>query len=275
MNRAPKSHSADSAGLRRAPHREPATALVTGAASGIGRYIAQTLALRGTGVVALDIDERGLRETAAASPRITPIPCDVTDPGGVSVAVGQAEQLLGSLDRVVHCAGIELAGRLLDQPLGDIHRVMDVNYFGTVNVARATIPAMVARGRGEIALIASIGGWVFARESGAYSASKAAIIAFSEVLATETRASGVRLVCVCPAVVETPMVERMRKTNPHLVGTARGSHPSTVLKDLERALAQGRHYAFPGRGATTLWLARRHAPRLVDALVQRTIRKST
>ncbi|MCJ0873243.1 SDR family oxidoreductase [Streptomyces sp. AP-93] len=248
---------------------------MTGAASGIGRYVAQTLAARGTSVVALDIDEAGLRETATASPRITTIPCDVTDLGAVTSAAGQAQQHLGPLDRVVHCAGIEVAGRLLDQPLGDIHRVMDVNYFGTVNVARATVPAMVERGRGEIALIASIGGWVFVNESGAYSASKAAIIAFSEVLASETRGSGVRVVCVCPAVVETPMVERMRNENPHLVGSARGSHPRVVLDDLERALARGRHYAFPGRGATTLWRARRHTPRLVDAIIQRTIRKST
>jgi short-subunit dehydrogenase len=96
------------------------------------------------------------------------------------------------------------------------------------------------------------------------------------VLAAECRGTGVRFVCVCPAAVETPMLQTLRVTHPETINDKPGIPPSAVLRAAEESLRRGRPLAFPGRGTATLWRARRLAPyrltRVLDAVIKRQTR---
>ncbi|MFE5494771.1 SDR family NAD(P)-dependent oxidoreductase [Streptomyces virginiae] len=248
-------------------------ALVTGAASGVGRYAAARLAARGTRVAAIDIDEAGLRTLATTSPLITSFVCDVGDEAATRAAVRSARTAVGPFGQVVHCAGIAPLGRVLEQSTADFERAMRVNYLGTVHVARATVPILTESGGGSFIAIASIAGWIPLTDIGAYSASKAAVIAFCEVLASESRRAGIRVVCVCPAAVETPMLQGLRRDHPDVINDRPGLPPAAIYDAAERALRRGQLFSFPGRGTKALWRARRAAPvkltRLLDAAVKR------
>ena len=152
---------------------------------------------------------------------------------------------------------------------------MRVNYLGTVHIAKATVPQMAQRGRGSIIVIASIAGWIPLTDVGAYSASKSAVIAFCEVLAAECKGSGVRVTCVCPAAVETPMLQGLRFTHPEVVNHKPGIPPAAVLLAAETSLRKGRLFAFPGRGTTTLWRARGLAPTLLSSLLDIVVKRQT
>lgn len=255
-----------------------AHALVTGAASGIGRHAAATFAKRGLQVAALDVDEAGLATLAAADERIHPFRCDVSDREDVERTMQRILSLADglALTTVMHCAGISPLGAVLDQSAEEIERIMRVNYLGTVHIAQTTVPMLVAQGGGTFTAMASIAGHVPLTHIGAYSASKAAVLAFCEVLAAECRGTGVRFVCVCPAAVETPMLQTLRVTHPATINDKPGIPPAAVLRAAERSLRRGRPLAFPGRGTTALWRARRLAPyrltQLLDAVIKRQAR---
>jgi len=248
------------------------TILVTGAASGIGRHAALTYARRGHPVAAVDVDAGRLAQLPQ-QPGLHTFVCDVADADALDRTLEEVETALGTPTRVVHCAGIARAGRLLDQPLTDIEQLVRVNYLGSVQVARAVVPRMAAGSGGALILVASIAGWVPMTSVGAYSASKAAVVAMAEVLARECADSGVRVVCVCPPAVETPMLTEMQRNHPDLISDAPGIHPDVVLRAAERALARRRILAFPGRGTTTLWRARRLAPLRVTSLLEAVLLK--
>ncbi|MDZ7733328.1 MAG: SDR family oxidoreductase [Acidimicrobiia bacterium] len=134
-------------------------ALVTGAASGMGRLSAWRLAADGVAVGALDVDEAGLAETARRAPSITPITCDVADAAAVAGAVARVEAV-GPIERVVSAAAIAPTQRLLHQDVDEIRRMTEVNYLGSVHVIKATLPAMLERGRGDLIQYASLAGWL-------------------------------------------------------------------------------------------------------------------
>src|SRR5262245_619689 len=181
-------------------------ALVVGAASGMGRLAARRWAAAGGIAVAADVNESGLREPAEGRSGIEPRPLDVTRPEAVRALVKEIETGIGPLERVYNGAGVMPTSLLLHQDLDEIHRIMDVNYGGTVNVSLAALPPMLGRGRGALINFASIAGWVPNMHFGAYSASKFAVVAFSEVLRHETRGRGVTICCVCPSTVDTPLL---------------------------------------------------------------------
>jgi NAD(P)-dependent dehydrogenase (short-subunit alcohol dehydrogenase family) len=239
-------------------------ALVTGAASGMGRLAARNLARDGAQVAALDVNEAGLQETAEGLPGITPLPVDVTHAEAVDAAVKEVEARLGPIDRVLSAAAIMPLGRLLEQDAETIHRIMAINYGGVVNVAKAALPAMLARGRGDFVNFASMAGWMPTLLVGAYNASKFAVVAASEVLYHENRGRGVRFACVCPPPVATPLLDQGRATAwPKLFDQLPPIEPQAVLDALEDALEAGRFWVFPGRGSTLAWRMRRFLPELL------------
>ncbi|MFJ9457758.1 SDR family NAD(P)-dependent oxidoreductase [Kitasatospora sp. NPDC101447] len=248
-----------------------AVALVTGAAGGIGRAAALRLARAGWAVAAVDVNAAGLDALAAEAAGVRPFVCDVADRSAVATVVGDIGRALGPPRRLVHCAGVAAMGRLLDQDPADTLRVMDVVYGGTLHVVRAVVPAMAARGGGQVVLFGSIAGWVPVPMGGAYGAAKAAVHFLAETVAAEHRGDGIRVVCVCPPAVETPMLDRMRADSPELVGNVRGLDPEVVLDSMDRALARGHLWAFPGRGTRAMWTARRLAPRLLGRTIGRLV----
>ena len=236
-------------------------ALITGGGSGMGRLAARNLASQGKQVAALDVDVDGLKETADGYDGILTLPTDVTDPVSVQQAVERCEQELGPIDRVYNAAAIMPTGRLMDQDLAVIQKIMDINYGGVVNVAKFTLPGMIERGRGDFINFASMAGWLPVIYLGAYNASKFAVVAFAEVLYHENQNSGVRFACVCPPPVATPLLQQAEDNVwPKTFDSAPPIEPQDVLDAIEVTLEKNSLWVFPGRGTKTSWRFRRWFP---------------
>jgi NAD(P)-dependent dehydrogenase (short-subunit alcohol dehydrogenase family) len=237
--------------------------LAVGAASGMGRLAAQRWSRAGGIVAAADIDEDGLRETAAGFDSIRTWHLDVTDPQEVGAVVKSVESELGPIERVYSCAAIFPTALLLDQDLAEIHRVMDINYGGIVNVSLATLPRLLERGRGALINFASIAGWIPTMHMGAYNASKFASVAFSEVLYHENRGRGVHISCVCPPSVDTPFLLQATSKPKILEQGPPPLKPEFVLDAVDRAVERGKFWVFPGAHTRAGWRLRRFFPWLM------------
>jgi uncharacterized protein len=184
--------------------------VVTGASSGIGRDLALMFACEG-GNVALFARRRPLllelaREIVDLGVAVLPIECDVTDAKQVRTAVDRVEHKFGGIDIVVNNAGVLIPALFRKARLRDLRRMMDVNYFGAVHVTRAALPVMEDAGSGNIVNIASIAGRRGGVALSGYSASKSALIAFTEALRIELFGTGVTASVVVPASVDTEML---------------------------------------------------------------------
>lgn len=189
-------------------------ALVTGAAGGIGRATALMLADMGADIVALDIKEAELAETACATigkgRRVHTITCDIRDRDGVARAIGEASAQFDGIDILVNNAGVGLAGPpeidVLDD--ADLDRMFGVHLMGAFVATRAVVPGMKARRWGRIVNIASNRGQVGHTDGSHYSAAKGALIAAAKSWARELAPFGILVNAVAPGVVRTPMTER-------------------------------------------------------------------
>jgi meso-butanediol dehydrogenase / (S,S)-butanediol dehydrogenase / diacetyl reductase len=189
------------------------TAVVTGAASGIGRATALRLARDGYDLALLDIDEQGLAQThdsIGATRRVTgAFPVDVSDAHKLGVTVRQVLTTMGSPELLVNVAGIGVAATVLDTSDEDWGRVIATNLTGPFLLTRAVLPLMLDRGSGVIINVASVAGTVGMRARAAYCASKAGLIGLTRAVAADHAADGIRSVAVCPGTVETEWVDRI------------------------------------------------------------------
>jgi NAD(P)-dependent dehydrogenase (short-subunit alcohol dehydrogenase family) len=228
----------------------------------MGRLAAQRMADAGGAVIAVDVNEEGLRATAEGRDRIRARALDVVDSRAVEALVRDVESEHGPIERVYNAAAIMPTAALLDQDIDTIRRIMDINYGGVANVSRAVMPGMVERGRGDLINFASIAGWLPALDFGAYNASKFAVVAFTEVLYHETLKTGVRVVCVCPPPVNTPLLDQA-KSKPKVLEQGDPIPPEAVLDAIEAGLESGKLWVFPGRGTSLGWRMRRFFPNLM------------
>jgi len=186
------------------------TALVTGSTEGIGRAIAFTLGKAGykVGVCARTPVkvESLLKELAAAGITAAGRACDVGDPAQVTALVAHVTERLGPVDVLVNNAGIGVLTPFADLTLADWDAVMATNLRGLYLVTSAVLPGMRARKQGAIVNISSLAGKRGFPGGTAYSASKHAIMGFSESLMLEVRKEGVRVVAICPGSVDTKMI---------------------------------------------------------------------
>jgi 2-hydroxycyclohexanecarboxyl-CoA dehydrogenase len=184
--------------------------LVTGAARGIGRAIAQRLAEEGCSVGVLDL-EGSAAEAAAAAMRgaggaAVALTADVSDPVAVERAVASFESSTGRLDGLVNNAGWDRAANFVDTDPALWRRVIDVNLYGPLHVTRAVLPRLLARGAGRVVSIASDAGRVGSSGESVYAACKAGVIAFTKSVAREVARSGVTLNCVAPGPTDTELL---------------------------------------------------------------------
>lgn len=187
----------------------PATAWIIGGSSGIGRAVARRLAQHGCRVVVSARSAPALGELAREFPgQIQALPLDVTDAEGVGHAVVQATEMLGEPPEfVLAAAGVFQTIEVDSFDRAAFAKTHAINCIGTMNVLAALMPGCIARGRGHIAVIASIAGYRGLPRASAYGSSKAAVINMCESLAPELAARGVRLRLVNPGFVDTPMTE--------------------------------------------------------------------
>ncbi len=188
-------------------------ALVTGAASGIGRATVDVLIKKGWRVAALDRDEAALaevRRTFAQSPDVLGLAADVCDEGAIERVVEAVVAKFGRLDGVVNSAGIAADIPALDTPVDLFKRILDVNVIGSFIVARTAARAMkAAQSGGAIVNIASISGLRGSKGRVAYGASKGAVVTMTQVLANDLAQFGIRVNAIAPGPIETPMVKQV------------------------------------------------------------------
>ena len=184
-------------------------AYVTGASRGIGRGIAQALANEGASVVVADIEAAAAESVAdeirRAGGRADFRVVDVTKWDELVALVANVEQQFGQLDVAVNCAGVISVAAVEDVAEAEWNRVMDINVKGVFLSCKAAVPAMKRNGFGRIINISSVSGKDGYPKLALYSASKYAVLGFTNSLAKEVARDGITVNAICPGVVKTQM----------------------------------------------------------------------
>jgi len=185
-------------------------AIVTGAAHGIGRGIALRFAREGAQVAVLDLDKDACQqvvdEIKANGGEAIAVQADVTDVAQVEAAVSQVKDAFGVCNVLVNNAAVMPAGRIHETGLDDFDRCLAVNVRGAYLMCRAVIPDMIVSGQGSIIHMSSVTGLRGLPGIAAYSATKGALIALTRAMSTDYAREGIRVNCVSPGTIDSPML---------------------------------------------------------------------
>ena len=189
-------------------------AVVTGGVSGIGLAIARRLVAEGARIAVWDVNGAALADAnTVLQTQVHTVEVDMTDADAVAAAASGTAAALGKIDILVTSAGITGPNAVAwAYAVADWKRVIDVNVNGVYYCARAVVPIMLANGYGRIVNIASVAGKEGNPNAAAYSASKAAVIGLTKSLGKELAATEIRVNCVTPAAVKTPLFAQMSQT---------------------------------------------------------------
>jgi NAD(P)-dependent dehydrogenase (short-subunit alcohol dehydrogenase family) len=263
------------------------TAVVTGAASGIGAALARALVARGDSVVLADLDSAGASAVAADLSRLGPgrarvEAVDVRDADAVQAVVEGAHRRDGRLDLLFNNAGIGIGGAVEDLSLSHWERAIDVNLRGVVHGVAAAYPLMLRQGHGHIVNTASLAGLIPSPLLTPYAMTKHAVVGLSLSLRSEAAAHGVRVSVLCPGVVGTPILDRgnpedlpeVRRLDGREYLTRVGGPPypaAALAADVLRAVERNRPVIVAPRRARVAWRLHRAAPWLVDQVITRNV----
>jgi NAD(P)-dependent dehydrogenase (short-subunit alcohol dehydrogenase family) len=256
---------------------DPRTVLVTGAASGIGRALAEHYAAGATTLLLLDRDAPD--DTAAAlRSRIgttagaggTPLPgkirtagADVRDAAAMAAAVAELTAGL-PIDRVLHCAGVLAPTRAVAEvDPADVQRVVDINLVGSFNVVHAVLPSL--RAGSHLGLVASMGGLLAGYRYVAYSSSKFGVVGLAETLRMELAQQGITVQVICPGEVTTPLIAEELASGDEVQRAVKlmSGKPITAERAAEliaRGVESGRFMVIPTATARWLWRITRLTP---------------
>lgn len=203
---------------------------------------------------------------------------DVADAGAVREAAEAAVRRLGGVDLVINAAGITHPGRVQDLDDGVFRRVMDTNYFGAVHVTRALLPALRAQGSGHVSFVSSVAGFLGVFGYSAYAPSKFALVGFADCLRQEVAGYGIGVSVLFPPDTDTPqLAAEIPLRPPETAAVAGGIRVATaeeVALAYLRGIARGRVRILPGLGARLTWLAHRHVPGAVEAVLARRVARA-
>jgi len=248
------------------------TALVTGAASGIGRAIALRLADEGARLYLLDINEAGLAEVVAEAHRrgVEAIGrvCDVSQPRQITDAVNHLLATFGGLDILVNNAGVTYYGRTGRMAAEHWDRLLAINLHAPIQFTRELMPTLLARHDSHVLNVASICGLVGLSRVTAYTTSKFALVGFSESLRAEYARLGVGVTALCPGLVDTNLFSSALRGNdaketkipPRWLLTT----PEAVANRAIRAIYRNQGVVVVQPYARMLYLLKRYAPGLLD-----------
>jgi NAD(P)-dependent dehydrogenase (short-subunit alcohol dehydrogenase family) len=222
------------------------TAVITGAASGIGRALAHRLAGEGMRLVLADVDARRLREVAGGLPGALAVRTDVSRMRDVEALAAKAYARFGAVHLLCNNAGIADQGAVWEVPLRRWRRVVGVNLWGVIHGCLAFVPRMIAQG-GPAHLVntASMAGLVTPPLSGAYSATKHAVVALSEALVQDLSLRRARLgvSVLCPGWVATRLAHSARGADPVMRAMVAYGRPAEEMAERTvRAVRSGEFY---------------------------------
>ena len=250
------------------------TAVVTGAASGIGRALARLLARRRAHVHVVDRDGAGAAAVAAEVGGVAST-VDVTDADAV-LALADRVFAAGPVDLLFNNAGIAHGGPVAETSPADWRRLVDVNLLGVVHGMHAFLPRLVEQDRpAHVVNTASAAGLVPVPGLSAYSATKAAVVSLSDAADLELRGTGVRVHALCPGIIDTDIVRRStmsgswagRQAGAVRLYATRGTSPDVVARQALEGVARGRLViTSPRYQVAPQWLLLRTAPRVSHAL---------
>ncbi len=223
-------------------------AFVTGAGQGMGRATAEAFAAAGAAVVLTDVRadtaEAAADGIVAAGGRAIGFACDVTDEDQVAAAIARTVETYGRLNMAFNNAGIQApAVDLADQSADDFDQVAAINLRGTWACMKHELRQMRTQGHGAIVNNASAGGLVAQADLAAYNATKFGIVGLTKSAALRYAARDVRINCVCPSAIDTPMVADMKTTQPE------------AMEEIFRLQVIGRLGRAEEVAAAVLWLA--------------------
>jgi NAD(P)-dependent dehydrogenase (short-subunit alcohol dehydrogenase family) len=250
--------------------------VVTGAAGGIGAALARRFAAEGARVALLDRDARAAETVAAeiGAASVMVRRCDVTSPADCRGAIGAVVAEWGGVDVLVNNAGITHLGRFRDTDPDVIRRVVDVNFFGSVNCTNAALPSLLER-RGQIVVVSSIAGVAPLVGRAGYSASKHALHGFFDSLRAEHRGDGLRVLLVCPTFVDTDIGDHALGADggpaapDARTGVKHAVPPAEVAHEIVRGAARDRRLLLVGRQARRSFWVARLSPRIYERLMVR------
>lgn len=223
--------------------------MITGASSGIGRGLAVELARRGAkvGLIArrADVLEEVIREVEGVGSNAVALPADVQDASSLAAAAEKLRAEFGPIDIMIANAGIGPTRDAAEINAEEIAGVINVNVIGASNSAAAVIPAMVARGSGQLVVISSLAAYRGLPKSAAYCASKAAVSAFFESLRLDLGPRGIDVTIIHPGFIKTPLTKGRDAQMPFLMEL------DDAVKKMVRAIEHRRkRYSFPWQLAT-------------------------
>jgi NAD(P)-dependent dehydrogenase (short-subunit alcohol dehydrogenase family) len=257
----------------------PQVSIVTGGASGIGRAIAAELAIRGSKVVIADLDVAAAELAAdELGDLVTFVQLDVADADAVRRVVDAVVEEHGRLDVMVNNAGVAIGGLL--EELDERHwaKALDVNLRGVINGVTAAYPHLRAQRSGHILNTASLAGLIPAPAMLPYTTTKHAVVGLSTALRAEAASQGVRVSVLCPAFVDTPMLDDVYAAPPSFGGSSvrarvrlmqpRFLTPELVGRRAVEGLAANKAVIPVGFLAHLTWRTLRYAPPLARAFIQ-------
>ena len=248
------------------------TAMITGAARGIGRAIAVRLAREGANLFLLDVDESGLAqvvsETRQLGVEVVGQYCDLSRPDQLTSIAGVAQARFPSVDILVNNAGIAYYGETDKMTAEDAQRLLTINLYAPIHLTRELLPALLSQPESHVVNVASFFGLIGTRRLSLYTSSKFGLVGFSESLRAEYGRRGLGVTALCPGFVDTRLFETAAigkdRKEPKLPPSWLLGSPEKTAEHTIKAIYRNRAVEIPQLYAKAAFFAKRLFPGVLD-----------